>query len=575
MKKIWILLLCICMLAGGCSQKKEVDLNSETAKAEQQQFDQFLDDEFVRYLKENKFNAHFAWEDLSVYGLENMEATLGDPADEVDYDAMGNAIKKLESMDRALLTDDQKNLYDRYLDFLKLNVQYEAYGDYQFIFTPGNGLQDSLITMFTEYELRNETDVQDVIAYLSEVRDYFDGCMKLTQEQYDKGICQPDGVIEDIIAGCERFLSKRDDNQIYVILSKGLDQMEGLDDQKKAEYKKQIKAAVQESVIPAYEDLIAFYEGLKGKATNNGALANWEDGKKYYELLLKDKTSTNMSVDEISKALEEEIDQEFNEMYQLLLADQTLIDQFMDVDYGSEDAEEILKLLNDSLHDAYPEIGTPEYTVSYLDPSVANESIAAYYLNPPMDHFNHNVIKVNPDAVSDLFITLAHEGFPGHCYQNMYELNHNYHPLLYFMNFIGYSEGWAVYTEMDSLRYSAIKNENLAELIRINSAMSYLIVSYIDIQINYYGWTYEQTREYCETWGFDTDVIYNAVIGDPCLYAPYGFGYLKFKQLRTKTEETLGDAFDAKEYHKVILDCGTSMFEYVEAQVDAYVKAKQ
>ena len=67
-----------------------------------------------------------------------------------------------------------------------------------------------------------------------------------------------------------------------------------------------------------------------------------------------------------------------------------------------------------------------DYRVNYLDASVASDLVSAYYVVPPIDSPSKNVIKVNPnntDLVS-LFSTLAHEGFPGHLYQNNYAVHY-------------------------------------------------------------------------------------------------------------------------------------------------------
>ena len=269
-------------------------------------------------------------------------------------------------------------------------------------------------------------------------------------------------------------------------------------------------------MIPGFEDAIAFYNSVKGTATHNGAFYKWDGAKKYYEILIQDKCSTTLSLEEISSQLEEGINSILKDVSGMLTKNPDLYEQLYTADYGYTDAKEILDVLNASIYDDYPEIPGVEYTVSYLDPTVVADSIAAYYLNPPMDNFKKNIIRVNPSA-SDLYLTLAHEGFPGHCYQNMYELNNNYTPLLYYMNFIGYTEGWAVYAEGYSHKYSKLGNEKLGELLMMDSVLSYLFVGYIDLQVNYFGWSEEELNEFCSDWGFDSAMIESLVIGDPGL----------------------------------------------------------
>ena len=79
----------------------------------------------------------------------------------------------------------------------------------------------------------------------------------------------------------------------------------------------------------------------------------------------------------------------------------------------------MLTYLNGHMED-FPEGPELNYTLSYLDPCVANPSVVAYYLPPVLDSVTNNVIRINGDNVKDdpnmLYMTLSHEGLPGHMY---------------------------------------------------------------------------------------------------------------------------------------------------------------
>lgn len=72
---------------------------------------------------------------------------------------------------------------------------------------------------------------------------------------------------------------------------------------------------------------------------------------------------------------------------------------------------------------------------------------------PAIDNTKENVIYINqghiPDDL-DFYTTLAHEGYPGHLYQTTYFASTNPAPLRSLLNFGGYTEGWATYSEMMS-----------------------------------------------------------------------------------------------------------------------------
>ncbi|MDD6467355.1 MAG: DUF885 domain-containing protein [Erysipelotrichaceae bacterium] len=571
MKKSLLICLALFLILAGCG-KKNPDLDSSKAIAEQKKFEEYLNDAWITELSTSKLSAHYLVADLSAYGLEDMEVSMGH-ADGPDFEVIKEAKTKLENIDRSLLTDHQKNYYDRFLTFLNLGLQYEGLMDYEFVFTPNDGINNDLITIFTEFELREEQDIQDVIVYLQQSRDYIQECFDYTTKQVDKGIVQSDITIEAIIDQCNRFLSGNP-NGVEKVLCTRIDKFDGISDSLKADYQAQVKQAVKDYLIPAYQDIVAYFTKLKGTATNNGAYANWEDGKKYYELRLKEKTSTNLSVKEIEKQLEEAIEDGLNDMTQIVMKNEISFDDLFAPVYDSSDANEILNHLQQQIKENYPEITNVTYTVDYLDPTVVSDAIAAYYLIPPVDRKQENVIRVNP-VVTDLFNTLAHEGYPGHLYQTNYFMNHNFHPINNVMNYIGYAEGWAVYVEMDSYNMGDVTNESLIELLQINSYLSYWLVCLVDIMVNYNGATLEEVNDYLTPFGMDGEYIYELVLQDPGLYLPYGFGYLKMSELRERAESKLKDQFVAKEFHEVILNTGPCSYEYLSDRVDEYIKSKK
>ena len=565
-------MFCLSLVLGGCFQQNEVvDLNSEKAIEQQTLFENYLKDEFTEYLASSKISAHFSVEDLSAYGLEDMEVSLGE-VEAYDFEDLKESINQLKAIDREYLTEAQKSYYDRYLTMLELNLEYEGLEDYGFIFSVNSGINANLITIFTEYVLRSEEDIQDLIVYLNETRDYFSKCLEMTQEQVDKGIIQSDYAIDGIIDQCNRFLDANE-NEIIKVVNARIDAYEPLSSAKKAQYKQEVIKAVNTSVIPAYKDVVSYFTKLKGTQSNNGALANWADGKKYYEVLLKDKSSSDMSVNEMKKVLEEAIDQAIDDMIALLRKNPDCIYELYNT--VEMDADEALIDLKDKIKEDYPEAADVNYVVDYLDPSIAGEYIVAYYLIPPVDNYKENVIRVNPSC-TDLYTTLAHEGYPGHLYQTTYSLQHNYHPIANTLSYIGYTEGWAVYVEMDAYRLMDIgMSEEAVKLAQINAYLTHYLVCYADIMVHYDGATQEDVADYMYQYGLDGDYIYEVVLQEPATYIPYGVGYLQMSALQQKTEKALKSKYDAKEFHEVILNAGDCSFTYLEKQVDQYIQSKK
>ncbi|MDR2751460.1 MAG: DUF885 domain-containing protein, partial [Clostridiales bacterium] len=173
-----------------------------------------------------------------------------------------------------------------------------------------------------------------------------------------------------------------------------------------------------------------------------------------------------------------------------------------------------------------------------------------------------------------LFTTLAHEGYPGHLYQNVYFRQTNPDPVRSVMSFTGYSEGWAVYCELLSYKYCAA-NTMAAESLRNYAIRNYALYGMTDIGVNYYGWTLDELSSFLASHGVASrsaaSGMYNLVLEDPGNYLNYTIGFLEMNALREKAEKALGNRFIAKEFHKLVLTTGPTWFDLLEAEVNSWI----
>lgn len=93
--------------------------------------------------------------------------------------------------------------------------------------------------------------------------------------------------------------------------------------------------------------------------------------------------------------------------------------------------------------------------------------------------------------------------------------------------------------------------------------------------VNYEGWDSNTLRQFLAAYGFSdqetAESVFQAVVQDPANYLSYYVGMMEFQQLRQKAEETLGENFEAMEFHRTVLDVGPAPFAVVEQAVDAYI----
>ncbi len=580
MKKILIVLLSLLMILSMVSCKTDNNDNNDEKIVEE--FNQLMKDWFIEDMSQDYLSAHFGIVDLEKYGLEDIEVTLGHVEQE-EVTLYKERLEKLSSIDSIKLNEEQQVSYDTLVDYYSLQQELEDFEyDYSFLFTPNSGVNNNLITNFTEFEVRSEKDAKDFITLVNDTARYMDECIDYTLEQADEGVIQNDETINSIIEQCQRFISNREDNEVIKAFSDSIDKLNLTNAD---EYKKQVSDAVINVLIPAYEKVIEMYQGLLGKATNKDGLYYYENGKEYYAELFKWRTSSSKGVDKLEKELESEINTVVSKIvrlsYKLTDEDYELLDG---EDYGYDDPYEMIDHLKSSMVQDFPEIPEVDYSIDYLDPSVTSDNVVAYYLIAPVDRLNQNVIKCNQSYCKDdpsyLCITLSHEGYPGHLYQHTYYFsNHASQLARYNLSYLGFTEGWAMYVEEYAYNYFG-SSENVNKLNCYYNRLSYYLQAYCDILINYEGYQKDDVVNYLSTIYTEeyadliADSLYSTLIADPAIFASYALGYYQMTELYDHTKSLLSDKFDTKEFNTVILDCGTTSFDVLEKYINKYIDSK-
>ena len=193
----------------------------------------------------------------------------------------------------------------------------------------------------------------------------------------------------------------------------------------------------------------------------------------------------------------------------------------------------------------------------------------AFYMIPAIDNSADNVIYINkghlPDDLS-LFTTLAHEGYPGHLYQTTYYASKKPDPIRNLLNYGGYVEGWATYSEMMSYYYAPVSKEQ-ATLMQKNTSVILGLYALADMGIHYEGWTLLDAVSFFRSYGItDTDTIekiYDLIIADPANYLKYYIGYVEFLEMKKEALDIWGDDFSQEKFHKAVLDVGPAPFDLV------------
>lgn len=556
----------------------------DTELSASERFDEFSKNMFLGEIVENTIDLHYTVAYPQNYGIEDYEVSLGsyDTSDAEDTKKELEELQEtLQQFSRDALTKEQQIAYDILDDYVELELASEDLYYYGEIFSPLTGMHTQLPVLLAEYTFRCEQDVTDYLALLSQVDETFSSYFVYEQEKADVGLGMPDFALEDTIEACEEFTKNPKDCYLIDTFSIRIAPLDDISDEKKEEYKKQNRELVLGDVMDGYRNLAKNLETLKGKGKNEAGLCNFEKGKEYYEYLVRSNVGSDMSIAEIKKTTEEFIDTRMSAIFDTLYDDMELYYMFLnDEPLSTKEPDEIMEELIEKCQKDFGNIPDVNYEIKNVPIAMEEHLNPAFYLTPPIDDPNDNVIYINQkyEDQEDLYPLLAHEGYPGHLYQIVSSASYNRPLVRNLFSFPGYTEGFATYAELYSYTLADV-DADYAKMKQYDNSVSLALSAYIDICVNYYGWSEEDVFEYLEETGMGDEEtakeVFQMVVEEPSEYLEYYVGFLEFMNLRNKAKEKLGSRFNLRDFHEFLISVGPAPFYLIEDYMQEWIEEQK
>ena len=551
--------------------------------SDQERFDAFLNDCFQEYVSADTVTLHFKLSDPSSYGIEeNTSPSYGDFSVEKQQelcDRSAELLEELNSFDPDTLSEEGAFTWQIFKNFLESSAASEGYILHQSLLGT-NGLQSQIPVTLSEYYFDDEKDIQDYLALVNQVPELFDQLLVFEQQRRDAGLISPDFVLNDTIDQIDQFLNaSEEDNLLIETFEDKIENVPDLGGDQKQTYINNNRSLIRQVVLPAFESLRnSLKEYLNDSDSGKERLCQYDGGKEYYKLLLSANVGTDMTPEECITALENTLQETASDIVALTRENPDLYTDYLAAEPALTDAQEILTELENDTYIDFPEPPDVSYTLKNVPDALASTSASAFYLLPPIDSDDANIIYINQSRVSDeeQFSTLAHEGYPGHLYQTNYYLSTDPSPIRSMLRCDGYDEGWGTYAQLYSYNYLEFKNTDrkttslLQQLYRDNDILSLALSSLSDLYVNYENYTLDNLCEYLSGYGIAEDnarSIYEYVVENPTTYLSYSIGWYELEQLRNTMEEELGSHFDIGEFHEAVLSCGSCPFSLLEERV--------
>ena len=552
--------------------------------------------EFMTYVgifdKYNAFLKHN--QKLSIRTLED-----GDE----DYQDSLDHLSMLQSYDPSKLSDIQKVTQKIAIFDTENNInEFKNFRYHSYPFNQIGGNHLGLVEFMTDtHPVRDYREASDYIKRVEKFDDSLSEDLIWLEEQKKLGIFAPKYVFDHVIAQLNDLIAYQDsDNPLMQVFIRKVDALE-IDQGQSDELKAALSSVIASEVKAGFQSILDFFEANYEYANKDHGVWSLPNGDAYYAARLRSYTTTDYTAEEIHQIGLLEVDRigarmkeifvelgydvnkpvgemmnDLNENPDFLYADTPDRKEIVVADYNQmvKEAEEDVRPYFTRFPKSPVEVrAIPEYS--------EQTAAGGYYQAPALDGsrpgvFYANLYDIKQTPTFGMRTLTFHEAVPGHHFQ--IALNQENEDLTMYRK-MGYrtsafTEGWALYSEQLAVEVGMTKNL-YDELGVLQSEMFRANRLVVDTGMHFKRWTREEAMAYMKkTTGMsDTEVrveIERYIVW-PGQATSYKMGMLKILELRKKAKDALGEKFDIKEFHTVVLDQGIVPLFILEDIIDEWI----
>ena len=554
-------------------------------------------------------------EQLTAMGMLEMIGIKGHNAKwDDDTIAAGDAqFKELQELMASMRLYEDEELTENELISKKIVMELlgnpEQQKKFRFHSYPVNqlfGLQNQIPRFLdTFHRVSEPEDAEHYLSRLSKIDTKLEQNMEGLLKREELGIIPPTFVIDKSLEIMQEFVDQPvEENILYVSFRDKMEESEEIDEEQQSEFLSQAADEISNTVYPAYQSYIDYFTALRDKSNNDAGVWKFPDGEEFYNYMLQVNTTTNMTADEIHAIGLAEVDRIQGEILDILAAEgydtsegfSTLItkvaeeDRFYypDTDEGREqilaDYADIIKEIDAGLDDAFASRPKAPVEVRRVPEFSEKTAPGAYYNGPSMDGsrpgiFYANLYDIKATPKYSMRTLAYHEAVPGHHYQIATQRELEGVPEFRKQTgFTAYSEGWALYAERVAWEMG-FQDDPYDNIGRLQAELFRGVRLVVDTGIHAKRWTREEAIDYmlANTGMAESDVVseIERYIVMPGQATAYKVGMMEMLKLREEAKAELGDRFDIREFHEVVLKNGPVPLYLLRDLVNDHVEKKR
>ncbi len=420
------------------------------------------------------------------------------------------------------------------------------------------------------------------------------------------GVSPPDFVIEKSLTGMRSFISEGAAQNVLVTdFAKRLSEVDEIGAEDQALLVSEAQARVESEVIPGYQGMISLFEDLATETNHDAGIWRIPNGEAIYRHRLRSSTTTDYTPDEIHNIGLAEVVRIEGEMHAILDAQQipdgdiaTRVrvvmedpsQQFANTDEGREEMIAYLESFDAKVMarvaDFFITIPPQPLEIVRVPVHAQDSSAGGYYSSPALDGSRPGRFYINQKNTADnprwtLPTLMIHEGSPGHHFQLSASQLIEDVPLLRRLSpFNAFTEGWALYSERIAKTDMGLYDEDpLGDLGRLQAEMFRAVRLVVDTGIHAKRWSREQAIEYMlAKTGMTEDEVTREIERYsvwPGQATGYKTGQLAILELREAAEAALGESFDIRQFHELLLMNGAMPLALLKDHVTTWIDAQR
>ncbi|MCG2587585.1 DUF885 domain-containing protein [Rhodohalobacter sulfatireducens] len=561
---------------------------------------QLTDHEQLRVLFDDYWE--YSLQSSPVFATSQGDDRFNDQLAETGLDAMKQSYEKskgfldrLYEISRDELSDQNQVNYDIIENQLEGSLR--AY-ELNHHLLPLNGWWDyhaSFATLGDDVPLDTVEDYDNYLSRLRGFPEYNAGYIERMRKGVELGVMRPRIVFDDYVASIEALITEKpEEHRLFEPFESYPD---NFSDDEKERLTSQAKEVMGETVIPEFQRLRNFLVDVYiPNTTETIGITEIPGGEEYYNYLIQDHTTIDITADEVYQIGLEEVQRIRAEMMQIVKSEGYGDDfdgfvEFLRTDdqFYAETADEllketafVLKSIDGKLPELFKTLPRLPYGIEPIPDYLAPRTTTAYYSRGNADGTEAGTYAVNTYDLDsrplyEIPALSLHEAVPGHHLQIALQQELNDLPKFRTnTGFSAFTEGWALYAERLGEEIDMYETP-YNKFGQLSYEMWRALRLVVDTGMHAKGWSRDEAIQYMA----DNSALslhnirseVNRYIFWPGQALGYKMGEIKIRELRAMAEEKLGENFNLREFHDVVLLSGSIPLSVLEGNVLQWIRS--